>query len=469
MTKSSNGVWEVTLDLAAGDHTYKFVVDGKHVADPSNPNVDANGNSVVTIASEIVSPEVAGTKATFRYYAPDAKAVSVAGSWNATEDVMTKSSNGVWEVTLDLTAGDHTYKFVVDGKQVADPSNPDVDANGNSAVTIAPEIVSPEVAGTKATFRYYAPDAKAVSVAGSMNSWDKSASPMAITEDIWQLSLSLDPGAHQYKFVVDDVWLNDPLNTADTVDGNNVVVINGLAVTGNPDTLTVDTATALATTGKLFTAAHPTGLDTPVNYALAEPSTTVTLSEKDGVTYVTAAANHVGDVILTATATVDQVAYSQTINFKVGALNEYTINYYRHSDYDDWNLWIWPFGKEGAGVPFTSDETFTLSDGNDYTFKQLKYYSTDEKIGVIPRKGDWVSQDGGDRFIEIPAESDATQVWIVEGHTDAIYTDPSQINFEAKVKRAYADTATEITVTLSSRQWNTITQRGYGPLLQMET
>ncbi|WP_305767917.1 hypothetical protein [Candidatus Epulonipiscium viviparus] len=223
MTKSSNGVWEVTLDLAAGDHTYKFVVDGKQVADPSNPDVDANGNSVVTIASEIVSPEVAGTKATFRYYAPDAQAVSVAGSWNATEDAMTKSSNGVWEVTLDLTAGDHTYKFVVDGKHVADPSNPDVDANGNSVVTIAPEIVSPEEAGTKATFRYYAPDAQAVSVAGSWNATEDVMVKSA--NGVWEVTLDLAAGDHTYKFVVDGKQVADPSNPDVDANGNSVVTI----------------------------------------------------------------------------------------------------------------------------------------------------------------------------------------------------------------------------------------------------
>lgn len=58
----------------------------------------------------------------FRYEAPDASTVAVAGSfnhWNPTADVMRKDERGVWLLILPLSPGRHEYKYVVDGSWMA--------------------------------------------------------------------------------------------------------------------------------------------------------------------------------------------------------------------------------------------------------------------------------------------------------------------------------------------------------------
>jgi 1,4-alpha-glucan branching enzyme len=60
-------------------------------------------------------------------------------------------------------------------------------------------------------FRLTAPGAAKVCVAGSFNQWDPSSMPLAPGSDgEWTLCAALKPGQHEYRFVVDGVWQEDP-------------------------------------------------------------------------------------------------------------------------------------------------------------------------------------------------------------------------------------------------------------------
>ncbi|PYO87171.1 MAG: glycoside hydrolase family 13 [Gemmatimonadetes bacterium] len=62
-------------------------------------------------------------------------------------------------------------------------------------------------------FVLVAPDAKAVSLAGTFNQWDAHATPLvrAGATGVWTATLSLPAGQHQYAFVVDGQrWVPDP-------------------------------------------------------------------------------------------------------------------------------------------------------------------------------------------------------------------------------------------------------------------
>ena len=71
------------------------------------------------------------------------------------------------------------------------------------------------VSATVVTVRFVlvAPGARQVSVAGTFNRWDPSATPLVRsgTADTWVATLALPPGEHQYAFVVDGArWVPDP-------------------------------------------------------------------------------------------------------------------------------------------------------------------------------------------------------------------------------------------------------------------
>lgn len=60
-------------------------------------------------------------------------------------------------------------------------------------------------------FEFQSSDAKTVCIAGSFNDWQPGATPMvALGDGRWVKELTLPPGRHEYRLVVDDVWTDDP-------------------------------------------------------------------------------------------------------------------------------------------------------------------------------------------------------------------------------------------------------------------
>lgn len=87
----------------------------------------------------------------------------------------------------------------------------------------------PRTAETKLTeFKLYAPGAKRVMVAGSFNKWDTGNLPAKKdSKGNWVAKVPLKPGKHEYKFVVDEAWTNDPrctLCVANPLGSQNCVV-----------------------------------------------------------------------------------------------------------------------------------------------------------------------------------------------------------------------------------------------------
>lgn len=57
----------------------------------------------------------------------------------------------------------------------------------------------------------HAPDARAVFLAGTFNDWKTDERAMTrIEQGIWQASLDLPPGRHEFKFVVGGQWCCEP-------------------------------------------------------------------------------------------------------------------------------------------------------------------------------------------------------------------------------------------------------------------
>ena len=86
--------------------------------------------------AKVVSPEINGTKTTFRLSANYATIVNLVGAWMenpyGTGVPMTKGENGVWELTIDTPSPEiYTYSFIVDGVTMSDPLNVFVQRDGN--------------------------------------------------------------------------------------------------------------------------------------------------------------------------------------------------------------------------------------------------------------------------------------------------------------------------------------------------
>ena len=60
-------------------------------------------------------------------------------------------------------------------------------------------------------FRHHAPEAREVFLAGSFNAWDPATHPLQRDKNgVWKRTVSLSPGRHEYRFVVDGQWQDDP-------------------------------------------------------------------------------------------------------------------------------------------------------------------------------------------------------------------------------------------------------------------
>jgi 1,4-alpha-glucan branching enzyme len=59
-------------------------------------------------------------------------------------------------------------------------------------------------------FRFYAPEAVEVSIAGEFNDWDIQSLPMKKQKDgVWKKTTKLTPGRYEYKLFVDRSWIED--------------------------------------------------------------------------------------------------------------------------------------------------------------------------------------------------------------------------------------------------------------------
>ena len=174
---------------------------------------------------------------------PDAKTVHAAGQfneWKADDVELEKGDDGIWRATLNLDPGTYTYKFIIDGQDwVEDPGNPDKVADpyggNNSLLTVGggtfavggrlpAEPAAPLAAAAAVEAKIYSagdvvleldrPDASTVHVAGEFNNWQADDTALEQGEDgIWRVTLTLEPGRYEYKFVVDgQEWIEDPGN-----------------------------------------------------------------------------------------------------------------------------------------------------------------------------------------------------------------------------------------------------------------
>lgn len=190
--------WVARVILPPGKHFYKFIVDGKWMTDPDNLLEENDGrgntNSVYFKTNHVF--RLAGYT--------QARQVQLAGSfnqWNADDIAMQRSSHG-WQLPAYLPDGTYTYRYVVDGKWMADPGNADKFPNEyndfNSVVRIGKPFVF-KLDGFA--------DARKVTVMGNFNDWKKDELQLTRTADGWVLPYQLGAGNYEYVYLVDGQYV----------------------------------------------------------------------------------------------------------------------------------------------------------------------------------------------------------------------------------------------------------------------
>jgi len=198
-----HGEWVRQMYLREGNHTYRFLVDGRWTRDPENPNTqtDAAGNinSVLNIGEPVLF-KLSGFA--------NAKSVVVSGSFNKwrTDELHLHRSGTQWILPYALPAGNYGYKFIVDGRWMTDPANGNyIEENGenNSFLAVKP---------THTFILKGHANARQVRLSGTFNNWNEPGWAMAHQGDTWIISVHLAPGKALYKFIVDGNWIIDPGN-----------------------------------------------------------------------------------------------------------------------------------------------------------------------------------------------------------------------------------------------------------------
>jgi hypothetical protein len=72
---------------------------------------------------------------------------------------------------------------------------------------------APRVTPDGVVFAIDAPSARRVQLAGDFNGWTVDGNEMTPHDSVWTKVVKLDPGRYQYRYVVDGIWRDDPLNT----------------------------------------------------------------------------------------------------------------------------------------------------------------------------------------------------------------------------------------------------------------
>ncbi len=211
MQKTDSG-WVASFGFKPGLYLYKFVVDGQWQLDPLNEEVIGdymgNENNGIYITNKVFSLE--GFKKARKVYV-----ATSFNNWYEKEIRLERVGTG-WQKAVYIPEGTHAYKFIVDGNWLLDPKNPTTrkDANGieNSFLAIG-DTFHFELNGFL--------NAQSVYVTGSFNGWQERELLMRKTGKGWRLPYVLGGGNYQYRFIVDNKWMNDPANVKTAYDGGN--------------------------------------------------------------------------------------------------------------------------------------------------------------------------------------------------------------------------------------------------------
>jgi 1,4-alpha-glucan branching enzyme len=203
------------------------------------------------VKTRLPKPQPTSKGILFQYDGPAARQVNLAGNfnnWGGTQgggrfdpniDPMTSDEAGLWKIYVPLPPGRYQYKYVIDQvRWEQDPNNPDVASEGGfeNSMLVVPEGVRYDVPflsiasslddvsrprsakRMEVEFSLTAPDAKKVYLVGDFNDWAAEKDRMKKDEEgVWRLRVALTLGRHEYRFVVDGEWIEDPENP-NTVD-----------------------------------------------------------------------------------------------------------------------------------------------------------------------------------------------------------------------------------------------------------
>lgn len=482
MELQDDGSYAYTLLLEKAPVTLSFEygfqpnsADDKWDVDDCNPTAGGANSKIVR------NPQIDADSNVSLYYYPEhgeyptsvkvKYKTSDAESYTEADMALDSTYTQIYSVKLSgLEDGTYEYVFDVDGTEVADTNN----AAGKGEFSVVsypaadPNVKSPVVNGKEVTFNYYGPTVSSVALAGSMNGWSSTATPMTYNEDTayWSTTQTLAAGSYSYKFVVDNNWYTDSLNTSYDAEGNSKVVVTGLE--NSAVNVKRGGSVALPATLKCYDSEGAT-TDAAVTYALADAdvawASEVSLSVVEGVTTLATTDALPAEVTTFDLTATDTAGNTSTVAVTVvDTVYNYTIYYYDSTHAtgeegamttDDAAFWIWEDGSDGVLYDCTGTEV--LSDGRTWVKAEVALSYTG--LNIIPKNAgaDWAWQDKT-RVYSNEAEAENVTLYIVYGDS-TVYTEIPEVK---EIEKRYLVVEYERTTSTPENWYFYTWNSGYG-------
>ncbi len=272
------------------------------------------------------------------------------------------------------------------------------------------------------TFYYEGTESDQVRVAGSFTDWEENALKMDEVDGLWTVTTDvLTPDVYQYKLILGDSdWILDPLNPSE-ISGNNKLVVQGINLKAVPSLLEQNSTVQLK--------GHFIGEDgnskeesSAINWSLEGAPSSV---ELNGEKLTIGKDTPIGTTF-SIIATYESYTAKKAVEVS-GQLKKYTVNYHRiDNNLEDWNLHIFDGGYEPENYDFDSTTTVHSPDGEEFVFSTGTFSFPNDSLKLIPRKGDWESQDS-EFAVHIPEGESEIEVWIIQGFHEVFTSENAAI------------------------------------------
>ncbi len=269
-----DGIWEITIDLPAGNHEFKFAADGWNIQETLIPGssctltTGAFTNRIITVANTPlvldaacwgscldcgIAPEIYNVtfKVDMNNVVDAFTTPEVNGTFNewcgGCAPMSDADMDGVWELVIPLEAGNYEFKYAADAWNIQEDLAPGsfctVSAGGftnRSLSVVDQDIVLDAVCWGSCLGCGVAPESFDVTfrvdmsqvedpfttpeVNGSFNEWCGACAPMTdLGAGIWELTITLEQGNYEFKFSADEWNIQESLTAGSsctvTADG----------------------------------------------------------------------------------------------------------------------------------------------------------------------------------------------------------------------------------------------------------
>jgi hypothetical protein len=238
-----DGIYEITLYLKQGKYGYKFIVDGRWIADENADEFADDGyggeNSIIFVGNK---KDIDALRRVDFAYRPEniVKEVYLVGSmndWNQKSNRMLETERGVYSISILLKPDEYHYKFLEDGMHWITDENAksfvDDGFGGQNSIIFVGDKKDINALRKVEFFHHPENNVKEVYLVGSMNDWNQNTHRMLKTETgAYSISLLLEPDEYHYKFIEDGMnWIADQNAKSFVDDGfegeNSVIIVDG--------------------------------------------------------------------------------------------------------------------------------------------------------------------------------------------------------------------------------------------------